>query len=94
MATTSLKLSDDLKQRTAVVAEQLGISTHAFMVGAIEQAATAAEQRRGFIADALAAKAEMEETGLGYDAGEVHAWLKAKVAGKRAPKPNAKPWRK
>lgn len=94
MVTTSLKLSDDLKQRTAALAEQMGISTHAFMVGAIEQAATAAEQRRRFIADALAAKSEIEETGLGYGADEVHAWLKAKVAGKKAPKPKAKPWRK
>jgi predicted transcriptional regulator len=39
LTTTSLKLPDDLKKRAANVAGQLGISTHAFMVTAIEQAA-------------------------------------------------------
>ena len=36
MATTSLKLPDDLKQRAAKAAHELGVSPHAFMVSAIE----------------------------------------------------------
>jgi len=39
MSTTSLKLSDELKQRAVAAAEQKGVSPHAFMVQAIEQAA-------------------------------------------------------
>lgn len=93
MTTTSLKLSDDLKQRAANAAQELGVSPHAFMVAAIEQAATAAEQRARLIADAKAARNEMLETGKGFDADEVHAYLKARVSGKKATKPRARAWR-
>lgn len=89
MSTTSLKLPDDLKQRAANAAQQLGISPHAFMVSAIEQAATATEQRARLIADARLARNEMIETGKGVDADDVHAYLKAKVSGKKAAKPKA-----
>ena len=42
MSTTSLKLPDELKKRAAMVAAaELGISPHAFMVGAIRNAADA-----------------------------------------------------
>jgi predicted transcriptional regulator len=93
MSTTSLKLPDELKQRAAAAAEKLGVSPHAFMVRAIEQAATAAEQRAAFVAEALAAREQMLKTGKGYDAAEVHAWLKARIAGGKAAKPKAASWR-
>lgn len=54
MYNTPLKLPDDLKQRAIAAAEKAGVSPHAFMVHAIEQVATAAEQRAGFVAEALA----------------------------------------
>ena len=41
MATTSLKLPDELKERAAKAAQELGISPHAFMVDAIRHAADA-----------------------------------------------------
>ena len=56
MTTTSLKLPDALRQRAAEAAQRQGISPHAFMVQAIEQAATLAEQRAGFVAEALGAR--------------------------------------
>lgn len=92
MPTTSLKLSEELKQRAAAAAEKSGVSPHAFMVRAIEQAATAAEQRALFIAEAQAARDQMLATGNGYDATEVHAYLKARIAGDQAAKPKAKSW--
>lgn len=92
MSTTSLKLPDELKQRAAAVAEKLGVSPHAFMVRAIELAATAAEQRAGFVAEAQAARDQMLKTAKGYDAGEVHAWLMARIAGKKPAKPKARSW--
>lgn len=92
MSTTSLKLPDELKQRAIVAAEIAGVSTHAFMVQAIEQAAAAAEQRAGFVAEAQAAREQMLRTGKGYDASEVHAYLKARIAGKKTAKPKAKSW--
>ncbi|MBI3524150.1 MAG: hypothetical protein HY066_06425 [Betaproteobacteria bacterium] len=91
--TTSLKLSDELKQRAVAVAQKQGVTPHAFMVAAIEQAATAAERRASFVAEALNARDFMLKTGKGYDADEVHAYLQARVAGKKATRPKAKSWR-
>lgn len=94
MATTSLKLTDELKQRTVALAQKQGVSPHAFMVDAIEHAAAAAEQRLGFVEDAQAARAQMLKSGLGFDAQEVHAYLKARIIDKAAPKPKATPWQR
>lgn len=92
MPTTSLKLPDDLKKRAASAAHELGVSPHAFMVSAIEQAAHAAEQRLRFIAEAKSAREEAIDTGRGLDADEVHAYLKAKVSGKKVAKPKTRSW--
>ena len=92
MSTTSLKLPDELKQRAVAAAQKLGVSPHAFMVQAIEQAAMSAERRASFVAEAQAARAQMLGTGKGYDADEVHAYLKAHIAGKKPGKPRAKSW--
>jgi predicted transcriptional regulator len=94
MATTSLKLPDELKKRAASAAQAQGVSPHAFMVNAIELAATAAEKRTSFVADALAAKDGMLATGTGYDSDEVHAYLKTRASGKQSAKPQAKSWRR
>lgn len=92
MSTTSLKLSDELKQRAIAAAGRKGVSPHAFMVQAIEQAAAAAETRAGFVSEALEAREQMLKTGKGYDAGEVHAYLKARISGKKPAKPKARAW--
>ncbi len=94
MSTTSLKLHDELKQRAAAVAHNQGVSPHAFMVQAIEMATQAAEQRTDFVAAALAAREKVLTTGKGYDADEVHAYIKARLDGKKAVKPRAKSWRR
>ena len=93
MSTTSLKLPDELKQRAIAAAEIQGLSPHAFMIHAIDQAATAAEQRASFVSDAQAAREQMLATGKGYDASEVHAYLKARLAGEKPAKPKARSWR-
>lgn len=93
MSTTSLKLPDDIKQRAVAAAQEQGVSPHAFMVNAIEQAADAAERRAKFVGEALAARDEMLATGKGYDADEVHAYLTARVAGKKVARPKARSWR-
>ena len=92
MPTTSLKLSSELKQRAAAAAEKKGVSPHAFMVQAIDHAATAAEQRASFVNEAQAAREQMLSTGKGYDASEVHAYLKARISGKKSAKPKARSW--
>lgn len=93
MSTTSLKLHDELKQRAVAVAQNQGVSPHAFMVQAIEMATQAAEQRADFVAAALAAREKVLTTGKGYDADEVHAYIEARLDGKKVAKPRAKSWR-
>ena len=93
MSTTSLKLSDELKQRATAAAQKQGISPHAFMVHAIEQAAMSAERRASFVGEAQLARDETLATGKGYDADEVHAYLKARIAGRKATQPKAVSWR-
>jgi predicted transcriptional regulator len=94
MSTTSLKLPDELKQRAVTAAQELGVSTHAFMVGAIRQAADAVEQRSEFIAAAQAARGEMMQSGLGYEANDVRTYLRQRLTADSAAKPDTKPWRK
>lgn len=93
MSTTSLKLPEELKQRAASAAQELGISTHAFMIDAIRQAADAVEQRSQFIAHAQAARAEMLQSGRGYDASDVRTYLRQRITDKQAERPDTKPWR-
>ncbi|MHB1942736.1 MAG: hypothetical protein ACYCP0_06740 [Acidiferrobacteraceae bacterium] len=90
--TPSLKLPDVLKQRAAAAAQKQGI-TPAFMIQAIEQAATAAEQRAHFMAEAEFAGKILLKSGKGYVAGEVHAYLRRRVSGQRPVRPKAKSWR-
>lgn len=93
MSTTSLKLPDKLKKRTSLAAQRLGVTAHAFMVEAIEQAALSAEARSKFVAEATAARASILKSGKGYDADEVHDYLKKRVVGKKSARPKAKSWR-
>lgn len=94
MATTSLKIPDELKLRAIRAAQQQGVSPHAFMLSAIEQTVQAAERHASFVADALAAEQEMLDSGTGYAAADVHRYLKARLAGEHAEPPEAEPWRK
>ena len=93
MSTTSLKLPDNLKARAAAAAKTRGVTPHAFMVQAIQRAATAAELRARFVADAESARKRVRKSGKGYAADEVHVYLRAKVRGVSARRPKAKPWR-
>jgi len=94
MSTTSLKLPQDVKQLAVTVAKHQGISPHAFMVGAIRTAATNAQKREQFVADAVAARTASVESGEGYAAEDVHAYLRARSRGESMHKPKAKVWRK
>ena len=56
--TTTLKLSDELKARIALAAQQTGKTAHAFMVEALELQTELAERRSAFVTDALLARDE------------------------------------
>ena len=93
-ATTSVKLSPELKKRVAALAKKHDQSLHAFMVAAIEEKAVRTENDDEFLAASLASLEETERTGKAYAAEDVHRYLLAKVAGKKAPRPRLKSWRR
>lgn len=93
MATTSLKLPSELKQRAITAAQQQDISPHAFMVAAIAQAVSAAEQRAALIAAAKSARCETLGDGEGFAADDVHAYFRARARGQDAAKPEPCSWR-
>lgn len=93
MPTTSLKLPDDIKQRAAAAARRQGVTAHAFMVDAISVATAAAEQRARFVAEAKAARKALLKSGEGFDADEVHAYLRTRVRGAKAKALEPRPWR-
>ncbi|OGT83328.1 MAG: hypothetical protein A3H91_17485 [Gammaproteobacteria bacterium RIFCSPLOWO2_02_FULL_61_13] len=90
---TSLKLPEKLKSRIAKVARGSGQSAHAFMVGAIERQTAAAEKQQSFIKEALAARVDLDKTGLAYDWTEVREYHRARLQGRPATRPKLKPWR-
>jgi predicted transcriptional regulator len=94
MPTTTLKLSQELKQRVASLVDGTGKSAHAFMVEAIEHHTSAAEQRKAFVQAALAADREFSRTGKGYAFEDVRKYLRARVAGKPARRPRLRRWRR
>jgi predicted transcriptional regulator len=87
---TSIKLPDDLKERIAAVVEGTDDTAHAFMLKAIRKATEEAEWMRSFVAEAKAAQAEMERTGMGYRYEDVKAYWLAKAEGKKPAAPKLK----
>ena len=92
MPTTSVKLPPALKSRVAALAKKTGRSAHSLIVEAVERHTTAEERMQDFVAQALAADADVDATGEVYPADAVHAWLDRLASGKKAVRP--KPWRR
>ncbi|MBI5658795.1 MAG: hypothetical protein HZC43_04420 [Nitrosomonadales bacterium] len=88
MATaTTLKLPEPLKVRISAAAEAAGKTPHAFMIEALAEQTERDERRRDFLNAAIAAEKETTETGITYDANEVHAYLRARISGKSRRRP-------
>lgn len=85
--TTTLKLPEQLKARITPLAEASGKSPHAWMIEALEERVVQSEAYAEFMAEALEADREMTETGEGYAAEDVHAYLRAIIAGEEAKRP-------
>lgn len=93
MSTTSLKLTSELKRRAAAAAKRSGITPHAFMVEAIGRAADAAERRAEVVSAAVAARKSAVRSAKGYAADEVHAYIKQRLASRKAARPKVRSWR-
>jgi predicted transcriptional regulator len=90
---TTLKIAADLKRRVVAAAKAADKSPHAFMLEAIERQTQLDEERRAFVADAVAARSETMKSGHGYAAADVHRYLAARVRGDQATRPKARKWR-
>jgi predicted transcriptional regulator len=91
-ATTTLKLPAPLKARIVPLAQSVVKTPHAWMVDALEAQVMLAEMREAFVAEAEASAADIDAGGPLYAAEDVQAYIVARAAGKRAPKP--KPMRR
>ena len=92
MATTSLKLSGELKQQAAEAAARQGISPHAFMVEAIRQVTHDAELRRVFIAQGNAARKQVLKSGKAYADKDVHQYVRDRINGTKRNPLKLKSW--
>ncbi len=91
---TSIKLPSTLKAELEKLARRSGETTHAVMVRALSEHVAAAKRYRSFLDDATRADVAMQESGVGYAMQDVHAYVAAKVRGKRAKRPSPVKWRK
>jgi predicted transcriptional regulator len=87
LATTSLKLDLDLKQRVQQLALARRRSAHWIMREAVEQYVSREEKREQFRVAALTAWREFQATGLHATAEEADAWLARLEAGEKAEAP-------
>ena len=91
---TSLKLPKTLKSRIARLAKKTGESPHAFMVRLLEEQIQSAERFEQFMVEAKQADQRMVESGEGYAAADVHAYLAAKIEGRKVARPKPVQWRR
>lgn len=80
MTTTSLKLSETLKQDIQHFAAECGTSAHAFMLQTLESEVQRRNQRAEFLAQAQTAAADIDAGGPVYGLDDVHQWVKARIA--------------
>ena len=89
MATISVKLSDATRDRVQTAALNLGLTPHALMVHAIEDAVEQAEARQSLIEQALASRQRVAKTGLVVEGAALGDYLKAKARGHTTKRPPA-----
>lgn len=94
-ATTTLKLTEELKARIAALAEAEGKTPHAYMVEALQEKADRAERRREYLAAGTTALREYERTGIAYAMEDVERYILGLAAGRKPSRPKpAKPPRR
>ncbi|MDN5849744.1 MAG: ribbon-helix-helix domain-containing protein [Nitrococcus sp.] len=83
MPTTTIRLPEDLKDRVARAAEHAGMSSHAFILAAIEERVGAEERRNDFYDTAEQRYAEILTSGKTIPWSEMRAYLEDRIAGKK-----------
>lgn len=89
MPTTSLKLSDALKEKIATIAREVAQTPHAYMVEAIAEKVARDERRGEFVAAAVKSETEFQRTGTAYAHEDVWRSIRARAQGRKASRPKA-----
>jgi predicted transcriptional regulator len=84
---TTLKLTDELKQRIVPLARSAGKTPHAWMVDAIERQAALAEARADFVRAAEESARDVDAGGALYAAADVVDYLIGRTEGRRTRRP-------
>ncbi len=79
---TSLKLPAGLKSQLEDVANNAGLSLHAYMIQTLADSVQRARMREAFALDSMNALRDMKASGLGHELGDVRAYF-SKLAGHR-----------
>lgn len=90
MATTTIRIEDDLKARIAAAASRAGKTSHAFILDAIAQTVERAEFEEALHQVADARWANILATGRTVPWDEAKTWLAARSRGERPPRPDAR----
>jgi predicted transcriptional regulator len=91
-ATTTIRLTPELRTRLGALARQTGRSVHSLIIEGVERYAAYEEQLRELIKEARNADAEIERIAEVYRADDVHAWMERLARGDTPSRP--KPWRR
>lgn len=89
---TPVKLPPVLKERIEVLARKTERSLHSLIVEAVARHVACEEKMQAFVAEALAADADMGDTGKMYRAEDVHAWAERLTRDYKTRRPT--PWRR
>lgn len=87
MATTTLKLPEDLKARITPLAAAAGKSPHAWMVDAIRAQIALSDMKASFLGDGRQSAADIDSGGSLYAMEDVAAYLRARLADKNVERP-------
>jgi len=90
MPTTTIRLSEDLKDRVARAAERAGTTAHAFILAAIAEKIEEDERRSEFHDAVERRYAEIVASGKTIPWTEMRTYLEDRLAGKKSPRSSAR----
>ncbi len=94
MATTTIRIEDDLKSRIALAAQRVGKSAHAFILDSIAQKVQQVEQDDAFHLLADQRWGQIQASGETVPWDDAKAYLAARARGEPAAKPRARSFSK
>ena len=87
MATTTIRLPENLKERVARAAERAGTTSHALILDAIAERVDEEERRNDFRDTAERRYAEIVASGKTIPWNEMRIYLEDRLAGKKTTRP-------